>query len=487
MHATIRLERVGDPTWSLTAAPAGQIPEVPPGEYRWTTEGSALLYVDTEANASSPGRTILEASGFDHDELPLPLQANLYTGWGHDGAQNVGRIESLTLDGNTVQASGVFTVKGDADDHSDPGRAAALAVALGNVRGVSVDAAMLDYTEQYEVDAETGMMVDVVYVVHSWKIGGATQTPFPAFADARLTVEGIDTAQNFADEMPDEMDDVEEEPMAASVAVQSAPPAAWFQDPMLDRPTPLTVEADGRVYGHIAPWDSPGSKSCHVGFADRCVCPPKSPDGEYPYMMSGGTVHCADGTKAQVATIAYLGGHPDDDGSQPWTTIKAAYDDPRNAGLQVAIGEDRHGIWMAGRVAPTRTQAEVEVIRACGVSGHWRTRIQGDPKRGPRMIGACCVLSEGFPKAVITAAVGDDDLPAPARGPVARWEGDELVSLVAANGTATLAAAHVPASKDDVSRLEALVASLGDDLRRAEGRLALLDEPIREAAQSLMG
>jgi len=492
MH-TIRLERVGDPSWSLTAAPAGQLPDVPPGEYRWSTAGSALMYVDQEAHASSPGRTVMEASGFAHDELPLPLQANLYTGWGHDGAQNVGRIDSLTLEGDTVQATGHITVQ---DDDDDSGRAVVVAVALGNVRGVSVDAGMDDYTEQYEVD-EAGQMVDVVYVVHAWTVKGATITPFPAFANARVTVEGVDVPGILADVPADEVaEDTEEEPVdepddepaeALAASAATKPPAAWFADPTLDHPTPLTVDDNGRVYGHIAPWDSPDAKACHVGFSDRCVCPPKSPDGAYPYMMSGGTVSCSDGTQAQVATVAYLGGHPDDDGTAPWTTIKAAYDNPANAGLQVAVGEDRHGIWLAGRVAPTRTAAEVEVIRACGVSGHWRTRIQGDRVKGPRLIGACCVIAEGFPKAVITAAADGADLPAVAAGPRARYDGNELVSLVAANGSAGLAARKGPATLSDVDGLAARLTSLEADNVAVRARLVLLDGPVREAAQSIMG
>lgn len=498
----------------LTAAPAGPIPDIPPGEYRWTSE--AICYTDVEASAST-GRVILEAGGFGHRALPLPYQANLdTTAFGHDGAENVGRIDTLSAADGRVPASGYLTVS-----ESGEGREYVLAVALGNVPGVSVDAAILDYAEIYETD-DVGMIVDMVCLARRWEIMGVTGTPFPAFADARVTVEGVDTEQAFEegeamddmDEMPE--DEVVEEPVAASangkitttlnfdfteaveqarVVVASAeaeartkrPPSSWFENPNLTRPTPLTIEADGRVYGHLAPWDSPSSKACHVGFSDRCVCAPRSPDGEYPFMASGEVI-CADGGKVQVATIAYLGGHVADDGTQSWTSIKAAYDDPGNSGLQVALGEDKHGIWMAGRVAPIRTAAEVEIMRACGVSGHWRNRLQGDRARGPRLIGACCVISEGFPKPVLTAAAGGEDLPAVAVGPVAVYdEDDELVALVASNGTARLAAMQAPATVADVEALRSDVAALAADNAAMRARLALLDPQVREAAASAMG
>ena len=97
-----------------------------------------------------------------------------------------------------------------------------------------------------------------------------------------------------------------------------------------------------------------------------------------------------------------------------------------------------------------------------------------------------CVLSEGFPKPVITAAVGDADLPATAAGPIARYDGDDLVSLVAANGTAQLAAAHVPAERGDVDALRAdLSAALGD-IAELQVRMGLLDPQVRAAASAAL-
>lgn len=448
----------------LTAAPAGPIPDIPPGEYRWTSD--AIMFCDVEAHAST-GRVIMEAAGFGHRELPLPYQANLDTNsWGHEGAENVGRMDTVSESGGSCPASGFLTVSEDGE-----GREYVLAVALGNVPGVSVDAAVLEHTMKYEVDEE-GFVVDAVVIAHQWEIMGLTGTPFPAFADARVSVEGV-----VEEEMPEE----DMPAMAASAA--TAPPASWFEDPQLDRPTPLTLDGD-RVFGHIAPWEQAGSRACHVGFADHCVCAPPSPDGAYPFFLSGPGVTCADGTKMPAAPVAFSGGHVPDDGTQPWTSVKANYDDPARVGLLVNVGEDKHGVWFAGMVSPTLTAAQRVVLEACGISGHWRSKIQGDPRPGERLIAACCVLAEGFPKSLV-ASLDPDDMPAVASGPVAVYDSsDERLSLVAATGTAVLAAAHNPASKGDVA---VLAADLADACAELATMRRLLDGTVREAAVSALG
>src|SRR3546814_3580177 len=47
------------------------------------------------------------------------------------------------------------------------------------------------------------------------------------------------------------------------------PPVAWFADPHLSLPTPITITDDGRIYGHAAQWGS-----CHIGQEGVCVQPP---------------------------------------------------------------------------------------------------------------------------------------------------------------------------------------------------------------------
>ena len=484
----------------LTAA---ALMEIEAGEYRWESD-PGIVTMNTLISAST-GKVVFESGGFGHHPLPLPLMAQLRTAGGHDDADSVGRIEELYVDGMVVRAAGWITVQ-DGDD--DPGRRYAVAVAAGNLRGVSVDAEAVEQYVEY-LDDENGVPVDAIMYARQWKIAGLTGVNWPADSTARIRM-----VDDPAEEMPEEMDDLEDdemedEPMAAAIvsgpigdfdssmvhaaikqgmALQSsasaAPPAEWFQNPNLDRATPLVVEASGRVYGHLAPWQWGNETACHVGFGDRCVCAPPSPDGQYPYMLSGGGVLCADGSTQPASPIAYLGGHVADDGKVAWTSIKAAYDDPGNVGLIVNMGEDAHGIWLAGYVSPTRTEAERAVIRACGVSGHWRTRLQGDPHPGARLIGACCVLSEGFPKQYLTASVGPDaELPAPAQAPRATYDEDGLVVLVAANGTAGLAHGHDPVDRAAYDALSARVVAAEATIERLSAQVGLLDGPARQVVR----
>src|SRR5690606_39207537 len=71
------------------------------------------------------------------------------------------------------------------------------------------------------------------------------------------------------------------EQRAALVASGAMPDTAAFTRPELDGPTPVTVDWEtGRIFGHIATWGT-----CHAGFSDVCITPPKNPrgDGEYSW------------------------------------------------------------------------------------------------------------------------------------------------------------------------------------------------------------
>lgn len=509
----------------LTAA---AVLDLAPGEYRWESD-PCIVTMDVVLSAWG-GKIVFESAGFGHRALPLSFGAVLASGPAHDGAVPVGRIDAITPDGMRVRASGVVIV---GEGEADAGRQYALALANQTMTSVSVDVAVMRATDSYVLDNE-GYPVDVITNAHEWSIGALTAVNMGADPDARVRLADV---SDMDEETPEDAEDDETEPeeddaepmaaaavgdgvvegegvdlatlnrtfsesfdavvsttpagsLTAGVKVKNEkPPPEWFDHPgKRGYAYPSTLEANGHAYGYFAPWEKPGQKACHVGFSDRCVCAPRSPDGTYPYFASGGTVTCSDGSRPPVGVVAYTGGHPDDDGTQPWTTIKAAYDDPAKAGLLVAVGEDEHGIWYNGIVAPIRSAAERIVMQACGVSGHWRGRIQGDPHPGDRLIAACCVIAEGFPKQVITASVGPDvELPAVAQGPRAVYDGDERLVLTAATGTAPLAAAKAPVSRDEHDRLAERLAHIEAQVAAHGGTLGLLDGPARREALERLG
>lgn len=171
---------------------------------------------------------------------------------------------------------------------------------------------------------------------------------------------------------------------AALVEAPVAPPAWWFDDPQLPAPTPLTITDDGRVYGHLALWDS-----CHVGFSDRCIRPPRSA-ADYAHFHSG-EVKCDDGTRVRVGQITVDSGHASL--SSKADAAKNHYDHTGWGGADLRVGEDEHGIWMAGAARPGLSDDRLRRMMASDVSGDWR-RIDG----GLELVGIASVNVPGFVK-----------------------------------------------------------------------------------------
>ena len=200
------------------------------------------------------GRIIAPAGGSSR-ELPLPLLWQRVTDDGHGGAEVVGRIESVRIGDGMVTATGSIL---ESADYS----LGVIEQLEAGVIGPSVDLDDIEYT----VDDQERI------VITRWRIAGATLVAIPAFADVSLTLDP---------EPVEPMPEVEGRPMTAeeggmiwdSLFASAGPeaplpPTDWFRRPDLDRLTPLTVSDSGRVFGHIAGWDT-----CHVGLPG-CVTPP---------------------------------------------------------------------------------------------------------------------------------------------------------------------------------------------------------------------
>ena len=171
----------------------------------------------------------------------------------------------------------------------------------------------------------------------------------------------------------------------AGIEPEHVPPRAWFTDPGLAGPTPLTIEEDGRVFGHLALWDT-----CHVGLGlsvgdgPDCVTPPASPSGYASFLNK--SILTDDGLVA-VGTITMETGHaPGRLGAFP---AAAHYDNTGTAAADVTAGEDEHGIWISGAVRPG---TDVQALRGATLSGDWRTI--GDHYE---LVAALAVNVPGFP------------------------------------------------------------------------------------------
>ena len=165
-------------------------------------------------------------------------------------------------------------------------------------------------------------------------------------------------------------------------AIPVKPPKSWFQNPGLDRVTPLQISASGQVYGHVATW-----KQEHIGMAGK-VKAPKSRSG-YAFFATG-MLETAEGEMVNVGQITLAGGHASLEASVQ--DVVAHYDNTQSGVMDVAIGEDAHGIWVAGGLRPDVDDVKLRTIRASSVSGDWRP-INGNLE----LVAVCAVNVPGFP------------------------------------------------------------------------------------------
>lgn len=143
-----------------------------------------------------------------------------------------------------------------------------------------------------------------------------------------------------------------------------APPRAWFDNPGLTGKTPLTVDSEGRVFGHLAAWNE-----CHRDVTAReCILAPKSKASYAPFHL--GQVETAEGETIRAGKIVMDTRHA---GINLGYAAAAIHYD--NTGDEVAVvraGEDEYGIWVAGAVVPEATRKKVAKLRRSPLSGDWR-------------------------------------------------------------------------------------------------------------------
>lgn len=312
-------------------------------------------------------RIVSETGGASRD-LPLPLLYQPQTDDGHGGSVVVGRIESLRIGDGMVTATGSLLV--------DIPYSVIEQMQAG-VIGPSVDLDDLEYV----MDDDGNM------VITQWRVAGATLVAIPAFAGVSITLdpEPAPLPGDVARPMTAEEGAMIGESffsLAASAAPEVLPPAEWFARPLLSALTPLTVTPEGRVFGHVAGWET-----CHVGLPG-CVTPPASQSG-YSYFHVG-EQRTQEGAVLPVGTLTVGGGHAD--AQLGFRAAADHYDDVGAAVSRVVAYEDEFGIVVAGWMLPDADPVRRDQFMSCPVSGDWR-RIGG----ALEMIAVCAVNTPGFP------------------------------------------------------------------------------------------
>lgn len=413
-----------------------------------------------EGVESGDGRSFKENS-LTHRQLPLPLLWQIKTADGHDGSPIVGRIDHIErVKGGLGNAYGVFDAGGV------HGREAERLVRGGFLRGISAD---LDNFEgsakSEELAADSDPSEEAIKAkkisVSSARVMSATLVPKPAFQECHIMIKPETSATDDTEASVKEgvysapLED-DEETVIAALAASAAPivpPREWFVNPELKGPTPLNIDENGKVYGHIAAWHVD-----HIGLSAG-VKPPRSAS-KYAYFRTG-VVRTEDGSDVQVGQLTLAGGHASLSASAK-DAVKH-YDDTASAIADVTAGEDQYGIWVAGALRPEATPIQVRALRASAPSGDWRP-INGRLE----LVAVCQVNVPGFPN--VRAMVSS---------------GQQITALVAA-GTAPLIALR----ESKVDSLAAKVhnieqASLREKAATAQAKLTQLNtERIQAIAAS---
>lgn len=422
------------------------------GDERW----HAVVIV--EGVRTNDGREI--ASGaLSLRPPPLPLQFTTKTTWGHDGADHGGSIESLSRDPQLAQdladagfislADGaVLLVAEGSYDQTDDGQHLRGMVNRQELRFVSADLEILAAEEVYPLDGEDAGPMGGTLRVTSGSVMGATVCPFPAFQQcviAPISMSLFDAAtQGFDAQATTE---ISNDPSPVAIAASGGPeipPAEWYENPRFgandvedtrlvedpDHPgryyCPFTLLPDGRVYAHAAAWHRE-----HIGMLGHRVRPPKS-NTNYAYFCNGTVVVMRDGADDVIrcGVLTMNTGHAVTSGpAASAASAKRHYDDTGTQVATLEMGEDRHGIWIAGSINHNVPEDQIRALRAGGLSGDWRP--QGN---GSEMVALLAVNVPGFP------------LPRPARS--YQVVNDEQRDLV------LVAAGFVPARDPVMERIQ---------------------------------
>lgn len=344
-------------------------------------------------------------------DLPLPLRWNIEDSHGGEPrtvAVNVGRIDTLRREENRIVATGVFNLG------SENGRAAHQLVAGQFLRGISVDVddiADADVEMIFPEETDDADPLDMLFMMpekvifHGGRVRAATLCDIAAFVEAEIQLDETVVAASAArgreamaltaaSTSDADVIDIAQRYGAQFVDDAPRPPRSWFDNPNFSVYTPIIVTDEGRVYGHAGQWGM-----CHVGIEDVCTEMPH--EDHHSYYMTGETI-CADGSRVATGPITADTGH-----APLRMGARAAAEHYDNTGAVVAdvvIGNDAHGIWVAGALRSGADAKRVRNLRGSGqLSGDWR-RIAGQL----RMVALLAVNAGGYavPKTGVHVASG---------------------------------------------------------------------------------
>jgi hypothetical protein len=292
-------------------------------------------------------------------------------------------------------------------------------MAEGDMRGNSVDVDSVKGSDVELVYPEsTGSPIaaedgeEVVAVIEAFaqpeltiykkgRIRASTMVEIPAFTEARLELTDQPLTAAAVEERLLELEHDPEKTIneqlaaitaaTATIKISDTPPREWFQEPKdVTAAGALTVTAEGRVYGYVAP-----AGVRHRSFGNKSVYVPLK-NVDYSRFMGGETI-VADGGRVPTGAITMGCGHATTDFPLNAAQAKDHYDNTCSLVATVAVGENKNGVWFAGALLPDVTPHQVRRMMACRLSGDWRPHA--DKPGWRELTAALLVPVPGFPMA----------------------------------------------------------------------------------------
>lgn len=312
-----------------------------------------------ENHITGDGRVIDPGAFHWDDMLPLVLRWAPKDSGGHDGAEDIGTIETIMRGEAWENGEIPIEAFGYLDKHNAMAAEAIRRIRGGWLKGVSVD---LD-----DITFEVRLRSELVEELEA--LEGADIEDIDDSDDEDR--DGMATAKAKAEASVGTKSQPSGRALVASStpvpAIPLEPPRAWFADPKLTEPTPLHVSDSGRIWGHVAAWDT-----CHIGLSTawECVTPPHSAT-DYAYFHTG-SLKTAEGNILPVGHITLETRHALQKEGMTIARVMSHYENTGLVIADVAVGEDAHGIWIAGACRPGTTAEQIRELRAAPLSGDWR-------------------------------------------------------------------------------------------------------------------
>lgn len=421
------MDRIGADVTAATEAfeiaeVVGEVAEAETTAEMMTRDAPWNGILTVEGVESGDGR-MFAANSLSWDEPPLPLmwQKETSHGGSNDVSVRVGSIDKIWREPDPSGRPDVFVIKGEGriDLGNPDGAEVHRRMGAKHLRGNSVDVDSVKETDielsypEVTAEVDTGNPLQAMFAspdlttYRRGRIRATTLVEIPAFTEARLQLSepvvaaSADCAECDVEttDQPAEIREALDALTAATsvIEIPDLPPREWFQEPTDVTPQgALTVTNEGRVYGYVGP-----AGVRHRSFQNKSVYVPLR-NVDYGNFMGGETI-VADGGRVATGNITMGCGHATTKRRLTPDEATEHYDNTCSIVATAVVGENEHGVWIAGALLPDVDAAAVRRMMACRLSGDWRAHL--DRAGWREFVAALLVPVPGFPMARVAPSV----------------------------------------------------------------------------------